>query len=111
MSDEQPNIQWDGKKFNVSLPIEDNSVVEAEFIPGLVYVLRIQEDGADEWSPGFETPFNSARFSGLKPDTRYKVMLTSKNEVGESEPTYSHVKTEPDSDSVDVIPSPDSGIW
>ncbi len=94
---QQPSAKWDSKsrKFEVSLPTPDG-VFDASWISTPSFVVRIQEKGSDEWSPGFETPFNSCTFTGLKPNTAYILEVRAKNDAGESEPAYIELRTLPD---------------
>ena len=68
-----PEIKWDGKTWFVTLPVEDSKVLEAKWEPGLTYVVRIRESGAEQpWSFCFETPIPSCTFVDLKTDTEYE---------------------------------------
>ena len=40
-------IKWDGKTWFMTLPVEDNKVLEAKWEPGLTCVVRIRESGAE----------------------------------------------------------------
>ena len=90
---EDPKLEWDGKTVSVSLPDKRGRVLEAKWDPTITSVVRIRESDAEQWSPGFETPFNMCTFVGLKPDTEYDVQITHKNSAGEGEPAYSKVRT------------------
>ena len=92
---EDPVLKWDGKLIYVSLPDKLGHTVEARWNPTVTSVVRIRESGTEVWSPGFETPFNKCSFVDLKPDTEYDVQVTHKNDVGESEPAITSIKTSP----------------
>ena len=93
---EDPKLKWDGTTVTVSLPDKRGRILEASWVPTITSVVRIRESDADQWSPGFETPFNRCTFVGLKPDTEYDVQVTHKNSAGEGQPAYSKVKTKAD---------------
>jgi len=92
---ENPVLRWDGEMISVSLPDKLGRVLEARWNPTVTSVVRIRESGTEAWSPGFETPFNMCSFVDLKPDTEYDVQVTHKNDVGESKPSISSMKTDP----------------
>ncbi|MDE0125333.1 MAG: fibronectin type III domain-containing protein [Bryobacterales bacterium] len=92
---EDPELKWDGGMIYVSLPDKLGRLINATWIPGITSVVRIRESGTEEWSPGFETPFNKCSFVGLKPDTEYDVQVTHKNEAGEGEPAVFAIKSDP----------------
>ena len=91
---EDPKLSWDGSTVSVSLPDKLGRVLQGQWNPNITSVIRIKKKQESEWSPGFETPFNTCTFVGLEPDTEYEVMLTHKNEVGEGEPTVTSMRTE-----------------
>ena len=92
---ENPRLAWDGEMISVSLPNKIGRVVEAKWVPPYTSVVRIREFGTDEWSLGFETPFNMCSFVDLKSDTKYEVQVTYKNDAGEGEPAIIAMKTDP----------------
>lgn len=100
-----PQVSWDGKEFHIVLPVE-GSIIEAKITPALTYVVRIRESGTEEWSAGFQTPFTSASFVGLKPDTEYEFQVRAKNEVGEGQPAYSRARTDSEGNPGNIIPFP-----
>lgn len=94
---ENPILKWDDGLIKVSLPDKLGRILEANWSPAITSVVRIREAGSAAWSPGFETPFNQCSFVDLKPDTEYELQVTHKNDAGESEPTISTIKTDPES--------------
>lgn len=88
-----PRLEWDGEMIQVKLPDIRGRIIEARWNPSVTTVIRIREAGTLPWSPGFETPFNMGSFIGLSPDTEYELKLTHKNEVGESKPAISTMRT------------------
>ncbi|MDE0099843.1 MAG: fibronectin type III domain-containing protein [Truepera sp.] len=92
---ENPRLMWDGEMISVSLPDKLGRTLEAQWNPTVTSVVRIRESGTQAWSPGFEIPFNMCSFVDLKPDTEYDVQVTHKNDVGESEPAITSIKTAP----------------
>ena len=94
---EQPKLSWRDGLISVSLPNKLGGIIEAQWKPAVTTVLRIREENTDDWSFGFEVPLDSCTFVDLKPDTEYELMITNKNEVGESEPFIDKVRTKPDS--------------
>lgn len=94
---ENPILKWDDGLIKVSLPDKLGRILEASWRPTITSVVRIREVGSAAWSPGFETPFNQCSFVDLKPDTEYELQVTHKNDAGESEPTISRIKTDPES--------------
>lgn len=92
---ENPRLMWDGNMISVSLPDKIGRTLEAQWNPTVTSVVRIRESGTQTWSPGFETPFNMCSFVDLKADTEYDVQVTHKNDVGESEPVITSIKTGP----------------
>ena len=93
---QNPELKWDGKTIFVSLPEKRGRVMEAKWNPTITSVIRIREVRTEEWSIGFETPFNMCSFVGLKPDTEYEVQLTHKNTEGEGAPAYTSIRTKRD---------------
>ena len=92
---ENPRLMWNGKMISVLLPDKLGRTIEAQWNPTVTSVVRIRESGTQTWSPGFETPFNRCSFVDLKPDTEYDVQVTQKNDVGESPPAITSIKTGP----------------
>ena len=92
---ENPLLKWDGEMISVSLPGKLGRTLETRWNPTVTSVVRIKESGTQAWSPGFETPFNMCSFVDLKPDTGYDLQVTHKNDVGESEPAITKIKTDP----------------
>ena len=90
---DDPRLEWDGQTISVSLPDKLGRTVAAKWNPTVTSVIRIKEADADEWSPGFETPFNTCTFVDLKPNTEYELKVTHKNATGESKPAISRMKT------------------
>ena len=83
----QPSLEWDGETIKVGLPMSsDGERVDASWKPTVVSVVRIRRVGETDWSPGFETPLNAVRFTGLKPNTEYEMQVTHKNASGEGPP-------------------------
>ena len=70
-----PRIKWEDNQWSVTLPLEDGRVVNATWKPGVTYVVRIREAGAEVWSFGFKTPITSFTFIDLKPDTEYELQV------------------------------------
>jgi len=103
----RPELQWDGKTWSVTLPLEDGRAVEAQWSPGVTYVVRIREAGTEPWSFGFETPVTNFTFSDLKPDTEYDVQVRRKTAAGEGEPACIRLRTGAAGDSGNVIPFPE----
>ena len=101
-----PRIEWKDNQWSVTLPLDDGSVVDATWKPGITYVVRIREADAEEWSFGFETPLATFTFIDLKPDTEYEVQVRSKNAAGEGAPAFFTVRTDPAGDAGNVIPFP-----
>ncbi len=91
----QPQVEWKGGEFHVSLPDLMGNVIEANWKPSLTYVIRLREAGTEEWGPGFCTPFTKCDFVDLKPDTDYEAQITAKNEAGEGEPAITPFRTAP----------------
>ena len=73
-----PQIKWEDNQWSVTLPLEDSRVVNATWKPGVTYVVRIREAGAEDWSFGFETPITSFTFIDLKPDTEYELQVSKR---------------------------------
>ncbi len=83
----EPTIKWDGKQFQVSLPVDGGKALEAKWTATTVYVMRVREVGSDDWSPGFVTPLSGATLENLKPDTEYEFELGAINvQTGERGP-------------------------
>ena len=101
-----PRTEWKDNQWSVTLPLEDGRVVNATWKPGLTYVVRIREAGAEDWSFGFETPIATFTFIDLKPDTEYEVQVRSRNATGEGPPAFFNIRTDPAGDAGNVIPFP-----
>ena len=101
-----PRIEWQDNQWSVTLPLDDGRVVNATWTPGMTYVVRIREAGAEEWSFGFETPITSFTFIDLKPDTEYEVQVRSRSAAGEGPPAFFNVRTDPAGGAGNVIPFP-----
>ena len=101
-----PDIEWDGSKWSVMLPVEQGKVLNAEWEPGLTYVIRIREAGSQDWSFGFETPIRSLTFVDLKPDTDYEVQVRAKTAAGEGTPALLTMRTNPTGHTGNIIPFP-----
>ncbi len=93
---ENPKLEWKEGTVYVSLPDKLGRTLEARWKPTLTSVVRIRELGTEPWGPGFETPFNTCSFVGLKPETEYEIQVTHKNDAGESPPAVSTVRTQPE---------------
>lgn len=94
-----PSVTWDGATVFVVLPQRSGSAIEAQWKPGVTYVVRVREVGSRTWSFGFETPLTHAGFVGLKPNTEYEFSVAAKNDAGESEPAITRARTNPDGNS------------
>ena len=92
---DNPLLKWDGELISLSLPDKLGRTLEARWKPLVTAVVRIRESGTKTWSPGFETPFNMCSFVDLKPNTEYELQVTHKNDVGESAPAITTIKTDP----------------
>ena len=88
------------------LPVQDGNVLEAQWKPGLTYVVRIREAGSGDWSFGFETPLTHFSFTNLKPDTEYEMQVRTKNAAGEGKPQSFRLRTNPTGKTDNVIPFP-----
>ena len=102
----KPRIEWKDNQWSVTLPLDDGRAVNATWEPSVTYVVRIREEGAEEWSFGFETPLATFTFIDLKPDTEYEVQVRSKNAAGEGPPAFFTIRTDPAGDAGNVIPFP-----
>lgn len=104
---EQPVIRWisETRTIEASLPTGDGKVFEARWNLSASSVVRIREKGSDKWSPGFETPFNSFRFVGLKPGTTYEFSVSHMNDAGEGPAAYSESTTLADGSVEGPIPN------
>ena len=102
----QPSIQWDGKTWSVTLPVEGGKILEASWDPGVAYVLRIREKGDEHWSFGFQTPVTGCTFTDLKPDTEYELQIRTKTDRGESAPAFLAIRTDPEGGATNVVPFP-----
>lgn len=80
---EGPRIEWTGETVQVSLPDRRGRVIEARWKPTATSIVRIREQGREDWSLGFATPLNTCSFAGLKPGVKYDVQITSTDERGE----------------------------
>ena len=92
----QPKIEWKDATLIVTLPDNRGREISASWKPTVTSVVRIRPVGEQTWGVGFETPLNGCSFVGLEPGIEYEVKLTHKNEVGESEPAYMRVHSDPD---------------
>ena len=92
---EDPVLKWQDDMVYISLPDKLGRTRKARWKPTVTSVIRIRESGTEAWSPGFETPLNKCSFVDLKPNTEYDVQVTNKNDVGESEPAITSIKTGP----------------
>ena len=101
-----PRIHWDGSTWFVALPVDDGRVLEAKWAPGVTYVVRIREKGADEWSCGFQTPVTGCTFTDLKPDTEYEVQVRTRTSRGDSASALLTLRTDPAGGATNVIPFP-----
>ena len=99
-----PKIEWDGKTWSVTLPLEDGKVLNAKWDPAITYVVRIREQDTEHWSFGFQTPVPGCTFTNLKPDTEYEVQLRSRNASGDSPPTFLTIRTNPKGAATNVVP-------
>lgn len=93
---EVPSVKWDGNTIAVVLPKQEGGAIEAQWKPGVTYVVRVREVGSSKWSFGLETPLTHAGVVDLKPDTEYEFSVTAKNAAGESEPEITRARTNPD---------------
>ena len=102
-----PFVKWDPdtRQFEVSLPTPEG-FFDARWVLPASFVLRIKEEEADEWSPGFETPFNRCTFRDLKPDTTYILELRAKTDEEIGKPVYSRARTLADGTVPDFKPIP-----
>lgn len=91
-----PGLRWDEGMIQVSLPRRMGRTLEARWKPSVTSVVRIRESGTATWTPGFETPFDTCSFVGLKPETKYEVKVTKRNDAGESEPAIASQTTLPE---------------
>ena len=105
-SGKSPSIKWEDNEWSITLPLEDGRVLNASWKPGITYVVRIREAGAQDWSFGFETPITSFTFVDLKPDTEYELQVRTKNAAGEGDPAFFSIRTGPTGESGNVIPFP-----
>ena len=101
-----PEIKWDGKTLFVKLPVANGKVLEANWNPGITYVVRIREVGTEQWSCGFETPIPGCTFAYLEPDTEYEVQVRTKGPAGQGEPVCLRIRTNPVGASTNIIPFP-----
>ena len=79
---QNPEINWEDNEWSITLPLEDGTVLNASWKPGITYVVRIREAGEPDWSFGFETPITSFTFIDLKPETEYELQVRTKNAAG-----------------------------
>ena len=101
-----PRIEWKDNQWSVTLPLDDGRLVNATWKPGITFVVRIREAGAEDWSFGFETPITSFTFIDLKPDTEYEVQVRSRSAAGEGPPAFFRIRTDPAGDAGNVISFP-----
>ena len=102
----QPAVRWNGATWFLTLPLQDGQLIEAQWEPGLTHVVRIRENGATDWGFSFETPVTGCTFTDLKPDTEYQVQVRTKTARGESAPTFTSIRTDPEGGTTNVIPFP-----
>jgi len=107
MGNETPKVDWNGTRFEIVLPIEEN-IIEARITPEVTYIVRIRECEGGEWSAGFETPFTHCNFVDLKPNTEYEFEIAAKNRAGKGPSTYARAKTDSDGNQTNVIEFPRS---
>ena len=91
-----PSVKWDGNTIAVVLPKQEGGAIEAQWKPGVTYVVRVREAGSSKWLFGFETPLTHAGVVELKPNTEYEFSITAKNAAGESKPAITRARTNPD---------------
>ena len=90
---------WETGTFSVSLSglkgFEGfrKDIIEAEWAPPVLSIVRIREADTEDWSIGFITPLNGCRFEGLKPNTDYEIEVKTKNKHGTSPPTFIKFRT------------------
>ena len=101
-----PQVRWDDDTWHVTLPLEDGRVIDANWKPGMTYVVHIREALTEQWSFGFETPITGFTFVDLKPDTEYEFQVRSKTAAGEDPPALFRVRTGPTGNNGNVIPFP-----
>ncbi len=101
-----PSVEWSDGELRVSLPFEEGKVIDAKWRPELTTVVRIRELGAEDWSPGFETPLQGCSFVGLKPDTEYELQVTHKNAKGEGPAARMRCRTQPSGQMGEIVPFP-----
>ena len=87
---------WDGTTVSVVLPRREGTAIEAQWKPGVTYVVRVREVGSSTWSFGFETPLTHIGFVDLKPNTEYEFSVAAKNDAVESERAITRVCTNSD---------------
>ncbi len=90
-----PKLEWTGETVQVSLPDKRGRIIEARWKPTATSIVRIREQGQEDWSLGFATPLNTCSFAGLKPGVRYDVEITSRDEKGEEKLVAKHVLVGP----------------
>ena len=95
---DDPKIGWEGKTIFVALPDKLGRTLEAKWDLTETSVVRIREEGTEQWSPGFETPFPMCTFVDLEPTTKYEIQITRKNDAGEGLPV------------IQKIPDPDASV-
>ena len=86
---------------------QDGKALEANWKPGLTYVIRIREAGTEEWSFGFETPLTHCSVVDLKPGTEYEMQVRAKNAAGEGEPRLVRIRTNPTGSAIPRRYAPD----
>lgn len=75
--------------------LPDGRTIEAEWNPGLTYVVQVREVGDDNWLFVVHTQLRSITVPDLKPDTESGMEVREKNETGEREPAISRIWTSP----------------
>ena len=100
-----PRIEWKDNQWSVTLPLDDGRLVNATWKPGITFVVRIREAGAEDWS-FVSRPDATFTFIDLKPDTEYEVQVRSRNATGEGPPAFFNIRTDPAGDAGNVIPFP-----
>ena len=93
--DAVPEITWRDGKWSVALPVEGGRVVRASWKPGVTYVIRYREVGAERWSLGIESPITTLSFVDFEPDTEYEMQVRARYADGESAPSIIRIRTLP----------------
>ena len=69
------SIQWDGRRFRISLPYQGHTI-EVEATPKILSVVRYREIGDKEWSLGFVTPLNGCELIGAESGAKHEIQVT-----------------------------------